>query len=148
MSAPAPLVEPAESDPFDLPEWLAQGAVVWAAEDSSRGVARAVGALRPLDLAEATRRTDPADTLLACDLLAVDVAHPRALVSERWRARAHADWARGEVLLLDGGAGDRERLVLACPAYAFDADLVLEALGRLARAVGVRQDTFRALLRP
>ena len=147
MSNPEPLVDPAEADPFDLPSWLAEGAVVWSAERTSRGVPRAVGALRPLSEAGAPLDAGASDGL-ACDLLAVDVAHPRALVGEQWRARAHADWARGEVLLLDGGEGDRERLVLACPAYAFDADLVLEALGRLARAVGVRQDTFRALLRP
>ena len=147
MSNPEPLVDPAEADPFDLPSWLADGAVVWSAERTSRGVPRAVGSLRPLSAAGAPLE-EASETVLACDLLAVDVAHPRALVSEQWRARAHADWSRGEVLLLDGGHSDRDRLVLACPAYAFDADLVLEALGRLARAVGVRQDTFRALLRP
>ena len=141
-NAGSPLADPRESDPFDLPDWLAEGAVVWSADQTSRGVSRAVGCLRPLEEAGA------AGLSLPCDLLAVDVAHPRALIAEQWRARAHADWSRGEVLLLDGGEGDRDRLVLACPAYVFDADLVLEALGRLARAVGVQQETFRALLRP
>jgi hypothetical protein len=39
------------------------------------------------------------------------------------------------------------RLTLAVPGTSFSADLVLEAIGRLAKAVGVKPGEFVAALR-
>lgn len=124
--------EIAEVDPFDLPETLGTGEVVWAAETGLISGHRVVGAL-------SASGVDP----VPCDLLAVDEAYPEPVAPTAWRARAHQAWRHGEVLLghVEG------RLVLSVPGTRFDADLVLDALGRLAKAVGAHPDEWSARLR-
>ena len=52
------------------------------------------------------------------------------------RSRAHRAWRHGQVLLVEHDA----RLTLAVPARELDAELVLDALARLAKAVGASPD--------
>jgi hypothetical protein len=121
----------AEVDPFDLPEWLGEGEVTWRAGSSIRGSHRVEGDLFGRG------------STLPCDLLAADLAYPQPVVPEEWRRAVHEQWRLGQVLLveLDG------RLTLAVPGTDFTADGVLEALGRLAKAVGVKPTRFVAALR-
>ena len=108
-------------DPFDLPDWLGEGEVTWASDASLRS---GIG----------WRATCPGPTEpdLACDLLAVDEAYPAPVVDADTRTRAHQAWRHGQVLLLR----QDDRLTLALPGTSFTPDLVLDALTRLARAVG------------
>lgn len=119
-------------DPFDLPDWLGEGAVTWAAETGVRRGHRIPGHLTGQGAQE-----------LPCDLLAVDEAHPAPVADEPTRTRAHLAWRHGQILLLS----DRDHVVLAVPGTGFTADLVLDALGRLAKAVGASPDNYVALLR-
>src|SRR5690606_19455714 len=123
-------VDFAAVDPFDLPDWLGVADVTWAAET---GVRR--GHAVPGHLAGA--EADP----LPCDLLAVDPAYPSVLAPETVRHDAHQACRHGQVLLVrwDG------RLTLAVPGTGFTADLVLEAVGRLALAVGAPVDRYAVL---
>jgi hypothetical protein len=118
-------------DPFDLPEWLGSRQVSWVARSTVRGASHVRGCL-----------AGGADEI-PCDLLAADVAYPQPLLAEKWRRGAHQAWEYGQVLLLsyDG------RLTLAVPGTAYSADGVLEAVGRLAKAVGVEPDRFVVCLR-
>lgn len=118
-------------DPFDLPEWLGVGQVVWHADEGLRN-----GHLVP-------GRFVAADDTLSCDLLAVDEAYPAPVTDDGSRLRAHQAWRHGQVLL--GSYADR--LVLAAPGTRFDADRVLDTLARLARAVGGSPDNMAALIR-
>ena len=118
-------------DPFDLPDWLGEGAVTWAADTGVRRGHRISGHLTG------------AGPDVPCDLLAVDEAHPVPVADEATRTRAHLAWRHGQILLL----ADHDRVVLAVPGTGFTADLVLEALGRLAKAVGASPDNYVALLR-
>ncbi|MCW2794271.1 MAG: hypothetical protein JWO76_3369 [Nocardioides sp.] len=131
MSAPPPL-DPV--DPFDLPEWLGESEVTWTPEVGVRTGHHVVGLL-----------SGDADNAheLACDLLAVDEAYPAPVADDQTRLRAHQAWRHGQILLVahDG------RLTLAIPGTAFTADQVLDALSRLAKAVGVSPDRFAARLR-
>ena len=129
MTAPADFEA---ADPFDLPEWLGVSDVTWSAE---AGVRR--GHAVPGHLAGA------GEVPLPCDLLAVDPAYPSAVAPETVRHDAHQAWRYGQVLLVrrDG------RLTLAVPGTGFTADLVLEAVGRLALAVGAPIDRYAVLLR-
>jgi hypothetical protein len=52
-------------------------------------------------------------------------------------------WRHGEVLL----ASDGPRLLLAVPGTRVDTDAALEAVGRLARAVGARPGSYAVRLR-
>lgn len=119
-------------DPFDLPEWLGALDVVW----------RADAGLRTGHLVRGRLTADGADDLV-CDLLAVDEAHPQPVVDDASRTRVHQAWRHGQVVI---GTVDA-RMVLAVPGTAFGPDLVLEALGRLARAVGAHAERYAALLR-
>jgi hypothetical protein len=119
-----------EVDPFDLPEWLGEKEVTWVAESSLAGGPVVAGRLTG---------GDP----LTCDLLAADRAFPRPVLDETWRPRAHQAWTHGQVLLVEYGG----RLTLLVPGTTLNADRVLEALARLAKAVGVRRDRFVAALR-
>ncbi|MDR7254387.1 hypothetical protein J2X46_003380 [Nocardioides sp. BE266] len=119
-------------DPFDLPEWLGTHDVVWHAEAGLRTGHLVRGRL----VAEG-------ETDLVCDLLAVDEAYPEPVVDDATRLRVHQAWRHGQVVV-----GDlRGRMVLAVPGTGFGPELVLDALGRLARAVGAHAERYAALLR-
>ena len=120
-----------EVDPFDLPEWLGVGQVVWHADQGLRTGHLVAG------------RLSSAADVLACDLLAVDEAYPAPVTDDESRLRVHQAWRHGQVLL--GRYADR--LVLAAPGTRFDAERVLDTLARLARAVGGSPDNMAALLR-
>jgi len=122
-----------EVDPFELPDWLGTGEVTWESHAGLRTGHHVHGELH--GQADEQR--------LACDLLAVDEAYPAPVVDEASRSRAHQAWQHGQVLV--GEAGDR--LVLGVPGTRFDADRVLDALSRLAKAVGASPDHFAARLR-
>ena len=119
-------------DPFDLPEWLGTDEVVWRAE----------AGLRTGHLVRG-RLTGGGGAELACDLLAVDEAYPEPVVDDATRLRVHQAWRHGQVVVGDLGG----RTVLAVPGTRFGPDLVLEALSRLARAVGAHAERYAALLR-
>jgi len=109
-----------ELDPFDLPDWLGEGSVSWATDQGLAGHLVA-GCL-----------TGPEGQTLPCDLLAVDQAYPAPVLDEATRTRVHQTWRHGQVLLLthDG------RATVAAPGTSWTAEAVLDALTRLARAVG------------
>lgn len=119
-------------DPFDLPEWLGVSDVTWSADSGVRSGHEVRGCLS----ADGQPR-------LACDLLAVDDAWPTPVARDETRVRAHQAWRNGQVHLVrhDG------RLTLAVPGSGFSADLVLDALSRLAKAVGASPDHYTARLR-
>lgn len=119
-------------DPFDLPEWLGEEQVTWAAESGLRGHHAVPG-----------RLTGGAHDPVPCDLLAVDEAYPVPVAEQDVRHDAHQAWRHGQVLLV--GPGDR--LTLAVPGTRFTADLVLDAMSRLAKAVGASPDHYSVLLR-
>ncbi len=119
-------------DPFDLPEWLGEEDVTWAAESGLRTGYAVPGVLT-------SNGHDP----LPCDLLAVDEAFPLAVADEKVRHDAHQAWRHGQVLLVNVG----DRLTLAVPGTRFDADRVLDALARLAKAVGASAEHYTVLLR-
>jgi hypothetical protein len=118
-------------DAFDLPEWLGASEVTWTADTSVRDASRIEGTL------------SGAGDDLTCDLMAADVAYPEPLLDEDWRRQAHQAWTHGQVLLLEYDG----RLTLAVPGTAYSADGVLEAVGRLAKAVGVPSGRFVVTLR-
>ncbi len=119
-------------DPFDLPEWLGGDDVRWESEAGLRS-----GHLVSGTLADGDRHR------LSCSLLAVDDAYPAPVVEDDVRIRAHQAWHHGQVLVIDL---DRS-LTLAVPGRRFDAELVMEALARLARAVGASPEDWAVLLR-
>ena len=121
-------------DPFDLPEWLGTHDVVW----------RADAGLSTGHLVRGRLTAEPdAGLTIVCDLLAVDEAYPAPVVDDETRLRVHQAWRHGQVVV---GELD-SRLVLAVPGTRFGPELVLDALGRLARAVGARAERYAALLR-
>lgn len=119
-------------DPFDLPEWLGLGDVVWRSE----------AGLDTGHLVTGLLSGDEGETL-ACGLLAVDEAYPQPVTDDASRLRVHQAWRHGQVHL----ATHDDALVLALPGSRLTPDLVLEAVGRLARAVGARPERFAVLLR-
>ncbi|MBC9733881.1 hypothetical protein [Nocardioides marmotae] len=128
MTGPAGLVP---QDPFDLPEWLAEGDVLWVPESGVRTGHLVRGTL-----------TGAGDDL-PCDLLALDEAWPGPVAEEDARRRAHQAWRHGQVDVVRR----EERLTLAVPGTSFTADRVLDVLERLARAVGADPDRYAARLR-
>ena len=127
-------------DPFDLPEWLGDRDVVWHAD----------AGLRTGHLVRGRLTGDGADDLV-CDLLAVDEAYPEPVVDDASRLRVHQSWRHGQVVIgtlsTRPGTDTDARMVLAVPGTRFDPDLALDALGRLARAVGAHAERYAALLR-
>jgi len=119
-------------DPFDLPEWLGTLDVVWRADSGLAAGHHVRG-----------RLTSEGQDDLACDLLAVDEAYPEPVVDDTSRLRVHQAWRHGQVVI---GTYD-DRLVLAAPGTAFGPEAVLDALARLARAVGAHAERYAALLR-
>jgi hypothetical protein len=126
-------VEPtvAAVDPFDLPDWLGTSEVSWVAQTSVRGASRIRGEL-----------AGPGESI-GCDLMAADLAYPQPLLTDIWRRQAHQAWTFGQVLFVEYDG----RLTLAVPGTAYSADGVLETVGRLAKAVGVRPEHFTVTLR-
>jgi hypothetical protein len=118
-------------DPFDLPDWLGTGEVTWTALTSVHGGHRVEGQLS----------ADGGS--LGCDLLGADQAFPVPVLDDDWRRQTHQAWTHGQVLLVDYDG----RLTLAVPGTTFTADRALEAVGRLAKAVGVSPARFVAALR-
>jgi hypothetical protein len=123
-------------DPFDLPEWLGTLEVVWHADAGLRTGHVVRGRLTGDGVEDVT-----------CDLLAVDEAYPQPVVDDATLLRVHQAWRHGQVVIGTLPSGPDERLVLAVPGTRFDPELVLDALGRLARAVGARAERYAALLR-
>lgn len=117
-------------DPFDLPDWLGTGDVTWQPEVGLRTGHHVAGVL-----------TGDED-LLACDLLAVDDAYPAPVTDDESRARAHQAWRHDQVLVGEYAG----RLTLAVPGTSFDPQRVLDALARLAKAVGASADHWAARL--
>jgi hypothetical protein len=110
----------AELDPFELPDWLGEGVVTWTTDHGLEGH-RIAGCL-----------TGVAGERLSCDLLAVDQAYPVPVLDEAARTRVHQAWRHGQVLLLQVEG----RATVAVPGTSWTADAVLEALTRVARALG------------
>ncbi len=123
-------------DPFDLPDWLGEAEVVWTPDVGLRTGFHVTGRL-------AADRPGGADDALACDLLAVDEAYPSPVADDECRLHAHQAWRHGQILLVRR----EDRLTLALPGTAFTADLALDALSRLAKAVGASPDRYSARLR-
>lgn len=122
----------AEVDPFELPDWLGTSDVTWESHSGLRTGHHVRGVLIGTD-----------GEHLDCDLLAVDEAYPAPVVDEASRSRAHHAWKHGQVMVADlEGA-----LALCVPGTRFDADLVLDSLSRLAKAVGASQDHYALRLR-
>lgn len=119
-------------DPFDLPEWLGTQPVTWTAASALRAGPCVTGEL-----------SAAAGQPVGCDLLAIDDAYPAPIADDELRRAAHQAWRRGEVSLV----ARRGRLTLAVPGSAFDADLALAAVGRLAKAVGAAPMSYAVCLR-
>lgn len=128
MSAPP---EVRAVDPFDLPDWLGTDDVTWTARTSVRA-----GHLVTGELSSDAGALD-------CDLLGADQAFPAPVLDDEWRRQSHQAWTHGQVLLVEYDG----RLTLAVPGTEFTADRALEAVGRLAKAVGVKPGRFVAALR-
>ncbi len=76
-------------------------------------------------------------------MLACDLAYPRAVLEEKWRAAAHHAWQLGEVELLDYDG----RLTLVVPGTQVGVETALDAVRRLAKAVGAPSDRFTVAIR-
>src|SRR5919107_2859877 len=105
-------------DAFELPEWLGVEEVTWTAATSLGEASRVSGAL-----------TGPSGASLDCDLLASDLAYPRAVLEEKWRAAAHHAWQLGETQLLEYDG----RLTLVVPGTTVGVEVALDAVRRLAK---------------
>lgn len=119
-------------DPFDLPDWLGEGEITWTSDDVTRSSSLVGGCL-----------VGAGDVRHPCDLLAVDEAYPAPVVDDPVRTAAHQAWRHGQVLVLDRDG----RTTLAVPGTAFTADTVLDAVTRLAKAVGARPSSYAVRLR-
>lgn len=114
-------------DPFELPEWLGTHDVLWRGCVGTGGSHVLTGELIGGLLDDGAP--------LACDLVAVDEAYPRPVAPEAVRQRVHLAWRSGEVSLLTSPL-DSDRLALAVPGCTVDAGTTMDAVARLARAVG------------
>ena len=121
-----------EIDPFDLPDWLGTAEVTWCAESGVRQGHHVAGSL-----------ASEGQDAVPCDLLAVDDAYPAPVADDATRSHAHQSWRRGEVLLVER----QGRLTLAVPGCSFTAEGVLDAVGRLTRAVGAAPQRYAVRLR-
>ena len=119
-------------DAFDLPEWLGVDEVTWTAVTSLGDASTVSGTLAGGSGAE-----------LGCDLLACDLAYPRSVLEERWRADAHHAWQLGETLIIEHDG----RLTLCVPGTTVRVEAALDAVRRLAKAVGAPSDRFVVALR-
>ena len=119
-------------DPFDLPEWLGEEDVTWSTESGLRRGYDVAGTL-------SSEHHEP----VACDLLAVDEAYPVPVADQQVRHDAHQAWRHGQVLVVEVEG----RVTLAVPGTGFTADLVMDAMSRLAKAVGASPDHYSVRLR-
>jgi len=119
-----------ELDPFDLPEWLGEGAVAWATDTGLGG-----------HLVQGHLSGGP-DQAIPCDLLAADQAYPAPVVDDAVRTHVHQTWRHGQVLLLT----QDDRPAVAAPGTEWPPEQVLEALTRLARSVGADPTRWSAHL--
>ena len=124
-------VEPV--DPFDLPDWVGEGPVTWRASTS----------LGTSHLVTGELHGGPSEATLGCDVLACDPAYPLPVLSEAWRHDAHQAWALGEMLIVEYDG----RVALVVPGTVVTAEPTLEAVRRLARAVGSKPEQFTVALR-
>jgi hypothetical protein len=122
-------------DPFDLPDWLGEAEVTWTPDTGVRTGHHVRGLLS----GEPANGVEP----VPCDLLAVDEAYPVPVADDGARLRAHQAWRHGQIHLVQRDG----RVTLAVPGTDFTADRVLEALSRLAKAVGARPERYAAHLR-
>jgi hypothetical protein len=120
-------------DPFDLPNWVGERAVTWRASSSLGGSHLVTGELLG----------GPSGPAMTCDVLACDPAYPLPVLSEDWRHDAHQAWTLGEMLLVEYDG----RLTLVVPGTVVTAESTLEAVRRLARAVGSKPEQFTVALR-
>lgn len=125
-----PVVTPV--DAFDLPEWLGTEEVTWTAVTSLGAAPRVTGSLH-----------GPSGDDLACDVMACDLAYPRPVLEEKWRSAAHHAWQLGETQLLEHDG----RLTLVVPGTYVGVEEALEAVRRLAKAVGATSDRFTVAIR-
>jgi hypothetical protein len=122
----------ADTDPFDLPAWVGEEQVTWHADSGDQFGHLVHG-----------RVTTDGEEPVVCDVLAIDQAYPTQVADSTWRRRAHQAWHNGEVLLVEYDG----RLTLATPGHELDADMVLTALARFAKAVGGDKNNFTAAMR-
>ncbi len=141
MRVPGPQADVTAVDAFDLPEWVGEREVEWTSA-TELGTPLVPGELAPHGGPQGEDGA-AAPKPLACDLLACDRAYPEPVLPERWRREGHSQWALGEVLLLDVSG----RLTLVTPGVDIGVDTALEALRRLAKAVGAPSSRFIAALR-
>ncbi len=120
-----------EADPFDMPDWLGERDVTWRADGALGAGSRVAGLLTADD-----------EKPLPCDLLAIDEAYPAPVADDETRRGAHQAWRHGQVVL----AHRDDRLTLLVPGSRVDVVLVLEALARLAKAVGANPGRYAAHL--
>ena len=119
-------------DAFDLPEWLGVEDVVWTAVTSLGKAPRVTGSLQ-----------GTSGDVLDCDVLACDLAYPQTVLEEKWRAAGHRAWQLGETELLDYDG----RLTLVVPGTRVRVEAALEAIRRLAKAVGAPSSRFTVAIR-
>lgn len=128
----APDARPVDVDPFDLPETLGTGEVTWSARDGLASGPRVRGRLQPDHGAP-----------LDCDLLAVDEAYPAPVADDRVRLLTHQAWRHGQIHLV----AYEGRLTLLVPGTAHTPASALEAVARLAKALGASPQSYAVLLR-
>lgn len=127
------------ADPFDLPPWLGEHPVVWQSATSVGASGHVVG-----ELVAAETASGPASgERHRCDVLACDVAYPQAVLDERWRREAHQAWTHAQVLTVEYDG----RFTLLVPGTVVTPDTLLDAVRRLAKAVGAATDGFTVALR-
>jgi hypothetical protein len=119
-------------DAFDLPEWLGVEDVTWTAVTSLGKAPRVTGSLQGASGAS-----------LECDVLACDLAYPETVLEEQWRAAGHRAWQLGETELLEYD----DRLTLVVPGTRVRVEAALEAIRRLAKAVGAPSSRFTVAIR-
>lgn len=134
MSGPAP-TRWTDLDPFDLPEWLGVEEVVWVAgRPPRRGEDHRLGGELRRAADAGAGATAPCGGL-ACEVLAIDEAYPQPVMDDDHRVRAHQAWRHGSIVVLRAPDRD-ETVVVAVPGRRVDPLTAVDALTRLARAVG------------
>ena len=129
MAIPDPPV--LDVDVFDLPDWLGTEHVVWSSETGLDH-----GHVVPGVLEGGGER-------LVCALVAVDEAFPRPVLDSESRTAVHQAWRHGQVSV----ASYDGHVALLVPGRRFDPELAMEAVGRMARAVGADPEQWAVLLR-